>query len=292
MTWRIVTVSGCAKLDYKMDFMVVRKQDATSRIYIGEIGLLIIESTTVSLTTALLFELTKKKVKVVFCDDKHNPNSELTPYYGSHDTSLKIKEQISWTKSIKEDVWTEIVREKIKKQMEVLNDYGYVERANLLRSYIYDIGPRDENNREGHAAKVYFNTLFGLSFSRSSENSINAGLNYGYGIILACFNREIVANGYITQLGLFHSSRFNHFNLACDLMEPFRPLVDRKVIKLSIEKFNKEEKLEILDLLNEEVVIEGKVNTINNAIKIYCKGIFDALNQNDISLLRFYRNEL
>ena len=120
MSWRTVVVTGNAKLDYKMDYLVVRKAEATTRIFIGEIGLLIIESTAVSLTTMLLSELIKHKIKVVFCDEKHNPQSELISYYGSHDTSAKIRTQIQWTREVKENVWTEIVAEKVKQQSEHL----------------------------------------------------------------------------------------------------------------------------------------------------------------------------
>ena len=89
MSWRTVVVTGNAKLDYKMDYLVVRKAEATTRIFIGEIGLLIIESTAVSLTTMLLSELAKHKIKVVFCDEKHNPQSELISYYGSHEMCIR-----------------------------------------------------------------------------------------------------------------------------------------------------------------------------------------------------------
>ena len=117
-------------------------------------------------------------------------------------------------------------------------------------------------------------------------------MNYGYGIILSTFNREIVSNGYITQLGLFHDNMFNQFNLGSDLMEPFRILVDRKVYEMKPEKFEKEEKLQLVNILNQEVTIDGKRNYVVNAIKIYCKSIFDAINDNDVSLIRFYSNEL
>jgi CRISPR-associated endonuclease Cas1 subtype II len=150
----------------------------------------------------------------------------------------------------------------------------------------------DTTNREGHAAKVYFNALFGMDFTRTAENSTNAALNYGYGIILSAFNREIVANGYITQIGLFHDNMFNQFNLGSDLMEPFRPLVDRKVKMLKPQKFEHDEKMQILTLLEDEVEIAGRKEYVNNAIKIYCRSVFDALNDNEASLIKFYRNEL
>ena len=285
-------VTGCAKLDCKMDYLVVRKADHTNRIHLSEIGLLMVESTAVSLTAVLLCELTKRKIKVVFCDEQHNPHSELLPYYGSHDTSIKVKKQIQWNQQTNEMVWTEIVSEKIRKQADHLEERGYAERAETLRQYVREMDFADANNREGHAAKVYFNTLFGLDFSRSKDNSINAALNYGYGVLLSYFNREIVANGYITQLGLCHDNMFNQFNLASDLMEPFRILIDRKVVQMLPEKFDHEEKMHLVATLNEELIIDGKHNFAANAIKIYCRSIFDALNENDISLIRFYQDEL
>ena len=98
---------------------------------------------------------------------------------------------------------TEIVTEKIRKQKEV---------SKLLDSYLQEIKWNDETNREGHAAKVYFNALFGLDFTRTTDCPVNSALNYGYSIILSAFTREITANGYITQLGLFHDNMFNQFN--------------------------------------------------------------------------------
>lgn len=290
MSWRTVVVSSNAKLDYQIGYMVVRGEK-TTKIHLNEIGMLIVESTAVSMTSYLLSELMKNKIKVVFCDEKRNPCSELVSYYGSHDTSSKIRKQIEWTKDDKDHIWTEIVSEKIKQQALMLQRYQK-EEANMLFEYMEEVEFGDITNREGHAAKVYFNTLFGKKFTRTDENPINAALNYGYGIILSIFNREIVSSGYLTQIGLFHDNMFNQFNLSSDLMEPFRPLVDQLVVELKPEKFETEEKRKMLKLLNKEVEICGKMEVVTNAIKIYCRSVFDALNDRDISLIRFYYNEL
>lgn len=287
MSWRTVVVSNTAKLDYQMGFMVVRGTE-TTRVHIDEISILIIETTSVSLTAALLAELTKKKVKVIFCDEKRNPSSELIPFYGAHDTSAKVRSQIVWAPEIKAMAWTEIVTEKIRKQAEHLVEYKKSE-ADLLKQYIEEIQFGDSTNREGHAAKVYFNALFGMDFTRTAENSINAALNYGYGVVLSAVNREIVSNGYITQIGLFHDNMFNQFNLGSDLMEPFRPIVDRIVKRMNPSKFEKEEKIEILKMLEKEVYIAGKNEYLLNAIKIYSRSVFDALNDQDMSLIKFYQ---
>ena len=290
MSWRTIVITKRAKLDLQLGFMVVRGEH-TTKVALNEIAVVLIESTAVSLTTSLLAELTKRKAKVIFCDEKRNPSSELVSYYGSHDTSNKIRKQIAWRQNTKEAVWTEIVSEKIRKQKELLELLGK-EEAELLSSYLQQIAWNDETNREGHAAKVYFNALFGLDFTRTEDNLINAALNYGYSIILSSFTREIVANGYITQLGLFHDNMFNQFNLASDLMEPFRPLVDKCVLGMKLEQFEHEEKMWLVDILNQEVQIDGKIQYVSNAIKIYCKSVFDALNEDDSALVRFYKIEL
>lgn len=290
MSWRTVVISKNAKLDYQLGYLVVRNQDVV-KIHINEIAVLIIETTSVSLTAALLCELTKKKVKIIFCDEKRNPSSELIPYYGSHDTSMKVRKQIAWSEDIKTAVWTEIVTEKIRKQAENLEHWNQGE-SELLYEYISQMEFGDATNREGHAAKVYFNALFGMDFTRTAENSINAALNYGYSLLLSTCTREITINGYITQLGLFHDNMFNPFNLASDLMQPFRPLVDNLIKQMAPEKFEHDEKMEVVKLLQKEIILAGRKEYLSNAMKLYCRSVFDALNDGDISLIKFYKNEL
>ena len=290
MSWRIVVISKRAKLDLQLGQMVVRSDEIT-KVILSEISTIIIESTAVSLTTSLIAELAKRKIKVIFCDEKRNPSCELVNYYGSHDTSNKVRKQIAWRQNTKEAVWTEIVSEKIRKQKDLLELLGK-EESGLLASYLKEMAWNDSTNREGHAAKVYFNALFGMNFTRTEDNPINAALNYGYSIILSAFTREIVSNGYITQLGLFHDNMFNQFNFASDLMEPFRILIDREVVSMWFEEFEHEEKMRLVNVLNKEVQIDGKIQYVNNAIKIYCKSVFDALNEDDSSLIRFYKIEL
>lgn len=130
MSWRVVVISKRAKLDYQLGYLVVRNESVT-KIHLGEISTLLIESTAVSITTSLLAELTKKKIKVIFCDEKRNPSSELVGYYGSHDTSSKVRNQIQWSRNSKDAVWTEIVTEKIRKQKKLL-EYQGKEESKLL----------------------------------------------------------------------------------------------------------------------------------------------------------------
>lgn len=209
----------------------------------------------------------------------------------TNDTSMKVRKQIAWSEDIKTAVWTEIVTEKIRKQAENLEHWNQGE-SELLYEYISQMEFGDATNREGHAAKVYFNALFGMDFTRTAENSINAALNYGYSLLLSTCTREITINGYITQLGLFHDNMFNPFNLASDLMEPFRPLVDNLIKQMAPEKFEHDEKMEVVKLLQKEIILAGRKEYLSNAMKLYCRSVFDALNDGDISLIKFYKNEL
>ena len=290
MSWRIIVISKRAKLDLQLGKMVVRSDEIT-KIVLSEISTIIIESTAVSITASLISELAKRKIKVIFCDEKRNPSCELVNYYGSHDTSNKICKQIAWKQQTKEAIWTEIVTDKIRKQKDLLELLGRKESA-LLDTYLKEITWNDGTNREGHAAKVYFNSLFGLDFTRTEDSLINAALNYGYSVLMSAFAREIVASGYLTQLGIFHDNMFNQFNLASDLMEPFRILIDREVLMMTLEVFQHSEKMQLVNVLNHEVRIDGKVQYVNNAIKIYCKSVFDALSEDDSALIRFYKIEL
>lgn len=287
---RTIIIANNAKLSYQMGYLVVRREDV-KKIHIKDIDMLIIESTAVSLTAALLSALVKHKVKVIFCDEKRLPSSELLPYYGAHDTSRKIRKQVKWTDHVKQAVWTTIVKEKIRQQAKVLADLGREEAA-MLYGYIDEITLADANNREGHAAKVYFNALFGMDFYREKDCAINAALNYGYSILMSAFARTIVANGYITPLGVNHTSVFNHFNLASDLMEPFRPLVDRIVVQMQPTYFDTEEKHTLVNLMNQRVYIKKREELVGHAIEIYCKSVFDAIDEQDMSLIRFYDYEL
>ncbi len=286
MSWRTVVITHHCKLDYSMGYLVQRSVDGIAKVHLSEIAVLVVETTACSITAALMNELVRKRIKVIFCDEKHSPAFELTPYYGSHDCSLKLKNQIAWCENAKAAVWTAIVREKICNQSLLLKHRG-LEQSLMLENYLTELEFNDQSNREGHAAKVYFNALFGKDFSRNSDNAINAMLNFGYSLLLSAFNREVICSGYVTQLGLFHDNRFNQYNLSCDLMEPFRPYVDALVCQRSPTEFMKEEKIQIYRLMNRELLIDGRKNTLLNGIKIYCKSIFDTLEKQDISLLRF-----
>lgn len=289
MGFRTVIVNSRAKLEFRLNFMIVRGENE-KRIFIDEINTLIIQSTAVSLTAALLSELIRSGVKVIFCDEKFNPCSELIPYYGAHNTSKRYKIQMQWQDETKNEIWRLIIAQKITNQKNYLQKRGFIAEAELIGSYIPDILPGDTTNREGHSAKVYFNCLMPCGVSRRDGGFLNGCLNYGYAVLLSCFNREIVASGYLTQFGIWHDNEFNQFNLSSDLMEPFRTIVDE--VAFSLPEGDKEFKRKMADILNFQISIDGKTTTLDLAVRTYVRSVLNALEASDPSLIIFPSYEL
>lgn len=284
MGFRTVVIKNRAKLEYRLNCLVVRGE-TERKVFIGEINTLIVQSTAVSLTASLLNELIKNNIKVIFCDEKCNPASELLPYYGAHNTPKRYREQFLWKDGAKARIWREIVRRKISGQAGHLEERGYLEQAKMLRNYVLQVQENDATNREGHAAKVYFNCLLGAGNSRQGGGFVNGCLNYGYAVLLSAFNREIAASGYMTQIGIWHDNEFNEFNLACDLIEPFRVVVDKTAF--SISEGDKDFKKKMINILNYRTEMEGKHTTFDLAVRQYTKSVFRALDKEDERLIVF-----
>ncbi len=154
-----------------------------------------------------------------------------------------------------------------------------MEASKLLEQYLQNVDEGDVTNREGHAAKVYFNALFGNDFTRSNKEDLrNIALNYGYSILLSAVNRVIASSGYLTQIVIWHDNEFNNFNLGSDLMEPFRPIVDSILIKMGDES---DFKSRMNNIMNVETYINGEKTRLSNALTIYLRSIFNALNTNN-----------
>jgi CRISPR-associated endonuclease Cas1 subtype II len=261
-------------LEYSLNYLIIRGEEER-RIHLSEIDTLIIQSTAVAMTGYLLSELVSRKINVLFCDEKSNPQAQLLPFYGCHNSYERIMEQIGWSQVNKDLVWKKIVQTKILNQGEVLIRRGHQEAATMLFEYAPSVQAGDPTNREGHAAKVYFNALFGSGFSRDTDSFVNRCLNYGYAVFLSAINRELASFGCLTQLGIHHRNPCNPFNLSCDLIEPLRPIVDDLVSlgKLTNDQFKKD----LSNLLNLPVTIGGKNEYLKNAISIYVRSALSAI---------------
>lgn len=286
MGWRTVIVNKNCKLSYKNDYLIIRSEEL-QMIHLSEINTIIVETGMVSIASYLINELAKQKIKLIFCDEKHNPSCEIMPYYGSFNTSKKILNQVNWNKEKKEKAWQQIVKYKIHNQAMLLKKVNISGHEKLIE-YEEQVEPADKTNREGPAAKVYFNLLFGIDFCRGKVDNTNIALDYGYSILLSMLNKEIVSKGYITPLGLNHKSEFNQFNLTCDLMEIYRPLIDEIVYKNREFAFDKTYKYKLIDVSNQKVKIENKEQYLSNAVPIFITSVFDFLEDKEESKILNY----
>lgn len=277
MGWRTVVVNTHSKLSYKNNHFIFKDAYRTELIHLSEVDILLLETTDIVLSTMLIKRLVDENILVIFCDDKRLPTAMLMPYYARHNSSLQLSNQISWSEDVKRDVWTTIISQKILNQSCYLGQCSYFEKAQSIMDLYHGLEPFDPSNREGHSARIYFNTLFGNDFSREQENDINAGLDYGYALILSMFAREVVICGCMTQFGLKHANQFNQFNFASDIMEPFRPIVDRIVYENRNNSFVKI-KRELFSMFSDTYLYNNKEMYLTNIVSDYTKKVIKALN--------------
>ena len=278
MGWRTIVVNTHSKLSYKNNYLIFKDASRTELIHLSEVDILLLETTDIVLSTMLIKRLVDENILVIFCDDKRLPTAYLMPYYGRHDSSLQLSRQITWSEEVKAQVWTTIIAQKILNQAFYLGSCGFLEKSQSVIDLYHGLNLFDPSNREGHAARIYFNTLFGNDFSREQDNDVNAALDYGYTLILSMFAREIVLSGCMTQFGLKHANQFNQFNLASDIMEPFRPIIDRIVYENRKSSFVKI-KRELFTIFSDTFHYNGKDMYLTNIVSDYTKKVIQALNQ-------------
>ena len=270
MGWRSVIITQHAKLTYSMQMMIVQTRDGINQIPIEDINLLLVSTTQAVITSALISKLAQNQTKVIFVDEKGNPVVETAVYYPGTRNMAKLTQQFNWDDHLKELLWTKIVSQKIKNQIAVLENY-HLDKDDV-QNELDQLEINDESNREAIAARKYFMLLFDKNFVRRDTSAVNAALDYGYAILLSSFNREIVMNGYLTYFGIHHCSQENQFNLASDLMEPFRPFVDYWVkAHEKIKELTPDIKYGLVELLSLEIKFNGKKTLLTNAITVYVR---------------------
>lgn len=278
MGFRTIFIESPCRLSYKSGYMVVRKEDDVAKIHLSEISSIMLQTMRVYISAYLMAELAKNKISLVYSDEKCNPIGQALPLYGAHNVSKRIQEQLAWGEPIKKRVWQRVVREKIRQQAALLADRDLPE-ARVLKAAVDEVRSGDTTNREAHAARVYFQSLFGQGFSRDATCPANDALNYGYAVLLSAVNREVVSRGYLTQCGICHHSEYNEFNLACDLMEPFRPVVDRMVDEWIGAEFDSGARRMLGDLMNTMVGYRGGAYKLGSVVSLFVQDCINALNK-------------
>lgn len=289
MTWRVVHVSQSEKMRLRLDNLLVQKMGQEFTVPLSDISIIVAEGGDTVVTLRLLSALSKYNIALVVCDNEHLPTGIYHSQNGHFRAYKHLKEQMDWSQKQKDKAWQIVTYYKINNQEDVLAMFEKsLDNIRLLSDYKEQIEPGDRTNREGHAAKVYFNELFGKQFVRVTQQEadvINAGLNYGYAIMRAQMARIVAGYGLNGLLGIFHKNEYNQFNLVDDLMEPFRQIVDVWVYdNLRDQEFLKYEyRLGLTDLLNAKIKYGKETCSVTVAMDKYVKGFIKYISEKDSS---------
>lgn len=231
MLKRSLVFTSAVALSLKNNQLVVSYKDMPDEkrtIPIEDIGCVIVENQMTTMTMPIINALADANVAVIICDEKSMPNAMVQSFGANITQGETLRNQMSVGEVLKKQLWKQIVEAKIRNQALLLNKLG--KNGDKLKPFYMNVKSGDSDNREGIAARLFWQELFGDGFTRDREKpGLNALLNYGYTILRAATARSLVASGLLPAIGLFHHNRSNAFPLADDVMEPYRPYVDEIV---------------------------------------------------------------
>lgn len=287
MAWRSIVISQPAHLSLVRGAMEVEQDQGIARVPLEDISVLVIDQTQVTITAALLSQLAAKQIATITVGSDHCPNGVLLPFL-PHSRALKILQaQLAMSVPVQKRLWQGIIKRKIENQAQVLERFGHDE-AKTLRLLASRVRSGDTDNHEAQAAKRYFAVVFGKGFIRTQERFYNAAINYGYACLRAAIARSLCAYGFLPAFGIHHCSELNQFNLADDLIEPFRPLLDAYVL----QHFPKELNDELIPLHKARVVsiLHQDISTTQHRTKEGACTVLAAIDAMVISLSQLVQN--
>ena len=271
MAWRIIGIQNPSRLSLRDNQLTITQNEEVS-LPIEDIDTLILDSYGITATANLLTELATNSTTVVICNEKHLPTSVLLPY-SQHSRQAKVSRlQLNMSQPLKKQLWQRIVMQKISNQADVLQYFSLNDMP--LRQYAIQVKSGDSTNRESIAARAYFDQLLDDA-TRRKPIWHNAALNYGYAMVRSHIARHIAARGLVASQGIFHHSELNGFNLADDLIEPYRAVADLFVLK-KLAPFHigeqdasltKQDRQALVDILNYHVIIQNKRFTLKHAVE-------------------------
>lgn len=290
-----IFVASQSKINIKDSQLVLDNGNQKLTYPIEDINSVVIDNSQSYLSCYTISKLSQYGIVTYVCDEKHIPNGLILPFCTHYHTLNIYEKQINLSKPLQKQLWQSIIKNKIDNQNEVLNICGIVD---VLKQLSKTVQSGDVGNNEAKASLVYFKYLFGKDFTRSKDIVINDCLNYGYTIVRGIVARSIVAHGLLPFVGVFHHNQYNQYNLADDLMEVFRPLVDLYVISKFKETIALDAKTKFLlqDIINYEVVINNQRQTLNNAIDMVVEGYLKSIKTGEnylkpVSLIGLNRHE-
>lgn len=286
MSWRNLLIASPAALNLKDAQLVCsRAGKEPLSVPLEDIASVILESRRTTITAPLLGAMAARGISLITCDDAHMPNGVLSSM-GTHSRALAVfKRQAAWTLPFKKRLRQKIVRQKIVNQYQLLRHLGRDDKP-LLR-LAERVDPGDTGNREAQAARRYFSLLFSR-FRRGGDDRINAALNYGYAVIRAAVARELAHFGFHPALGIFHCNELNAFNLADDLLEPFRPLADGWAHALPDSEhktLSAQDRAALAQVLQLECAIDGEQHRLQHAVHLCVKSLSGVRGKDDYARL-------
>lgn len=265
MTWRSLIISRPAKLR-REHYSLAIDQDQTAFVPFEDIAVILLNHREITLTHPVLSACGEYGISLFATSDTHHPSGVFLPYLPHSRATRWMRLQLDLPRPAAKQTWATIVRRKIANQAACLR-LAKRDGDDRLDSYVARVRSGDSDNMEGQAAAFYFPQLFGKGFRRVEDGFVNAALDYGYAVMRGTIARGLVAHGMLPAFGLFHASEQNTFNLADDLIEPFRPLVDLSVKQMRPspdDELSPQDKVALVNLLNVDVGMpRGKMSVLS-----------------------------
>lgn len=290
MSWRIVTLQNSARLSLRGKQLVINQKSEEFTFPIEDLCVVILESLQVTITSAVLSCFQEHNVILVTCDEKHTPNGLLHGLY-SHSRQTQISHlQKKISVPLQKRLWQFIIQQKIKNQAKCLELFSLQNVQEITRLY-YKVESGDRLNIESQVARIYWPSLFGSDFKRHQGCIVNSALNYAYSILRSLMCRGIVSYGLIPCFGIHHKNELNAFNLADDLIEPFRPIIDSEVKRLmlkhcTITELTQEIREELISLSFMNCIIANEVHVLHKSVEKVASSFVKALREKTPSALQ------
>lgn len=273
MLYRTIYIGNPAYLklkDEQMEVIDPKTKEQKGKIPIEDLGVLVLDHFQITISHQLIQKLMGNKVAVISCDAHHLPFGLMLPLHGHTEHSDKVKYQLAASEPLKKQLWKQTVEAKIQNQMKLLQQLELTFEP--MKSYLSQVKTGDTTNMEGIAAQHYWKYLVSPNFIRERFGEFpNPFFNYGYTIVRSMMARAIVETGLLPVLGLFHSNKYNAYCLADDLMEPYRPLVDKKVMEWLSQnedhEITKDFKAFILNIATEDTLMNSTLRPFIVAVK-------------------------
>lgn len=269
MLKRTLFFTNKCSLTTKNEQLLIKTPIKTTTVPIEDIGFLVIENQELYISIPTISKLSNNNVSVIFCNNKHMPQSMLLNLESHHIQHQHFKNQINASEPLKKQLWQQIIKAKISNQAAVLEILN--KNNNPLKYYASKVLSGDTDNREAVAAAYYWKHIFDFDFKRERNgNYPNLFLNYGYIVLRAAVARALSGSGLLNTLGIHHHNKYNAFCLADDIMEPYRPLIDMKVLEI-IKNFDEHDlitpiKAELLKVLTQTVFFDDKKSQLMVAL--------------------------